>query len=219
MRIVQTTDRAYDAGDVRDFVSARRLARRFVDDLDHARNCSLGPTDADGIAHHLIRHLIFIEDIDLTNLSARHLALARGIARDVDRAGDLAEGVHLNDNLVRDLDRIRVLVDGLDLRLAPNLRFDIEAISDLAHGDGAIRDRHDVSQVAPMAGRLVEIATRLLPVRERVRYADEFKSELWEIAHASGALRPQLIYAARLVMSAGHLRAELRVPRRRGASQ
>jgi hypothetical protein len=215
MRIVRTTDDACGAGDIRDLFSARHLARRLVDDLDRSR----GRADADGLAHYLIRHLIFIRDIDLTNLSAGHLALARSIARDVARACDLAGGLHLNGNLARDLDRIRVLVDDLDLRLAPNLRLDVEAISDLAHGDGAIRDRHDVSQVAPMAGRLVVIAARLLPVRERARYVDEFKSELWEIAHASGALRPQLIYAARLVMSAGHLRAELRVPRRRGASR
>ncbi len=58
---------------------------------------------------------------------------------------------------------------------------------------------------------------RLLPVRDRARYAEEFRSELWEIAHAGGGRRAQLAYAARQVMAARQLRAGLRVPRRRGA--
>jgi hypothetical protein len=67
------------------------------------------------------------------------------------------------------------------------------------------------------AGRLVAAAARLLPVRERARYAEEFRAELWEIAQAGGR-RAQLAYAVRQVMAAWRLSAELRVPRRRGAA-
>ncbi len=84
----------------------------------------------------------------------------------------------------------------------------------------ANRRRREASRVAPAAGRLVvAAAARLLPTRERARYAEEFRSELWEIAHAGGRRRAQLAYAARQVMSAWRLRAELRVPRRRGAAR
>jgi hypothetical protein len=68
-----------------------------------------------------------------------------------------------------------------------------------------------------MAGRLVAVAAQLLPVQERAQYAEEFRSELWGIAHASKARRPQFAYAARQVIRVRQLRAEVRVPRHRGA--
>jgi Protein of unknown function (DUF3662) len=73
-------------------------------------------------------------------------------------------------------------------------------------------------RVAPMAKRLVTAAAWLLPAWERARYVEEFRSELWEIAHAGGRRRTQLAYAARQAMSAWRLRADLKGPRRRGAA-
>lgn len=71
----------------------------------------------------------------------------------------------------------------------------------------------------PLAGRLLAAATRLLPAGDRARYAEEFRAELWEIAHAGASRRrAQLTYAAQQVMSAWRLSAELRVPRRRRAA-
>jgi hypothetical protein len=70
--------------------------------------------------------------------------------------------------------------------------------------------------VAPSAGRLAAAAARLLPASERARYAEEFRSELWEIAQADSR-RAQLAYAARQLVAARRLRAGLQVPRRRGA--
>jgi len=72
-------------------------------------------------------------------------------------------------------------------------------------------------RVAPVAGRLVAAAALVLSARDRLRYTEEFLSELWEIARAGGGRRPQLAYAVRQVMAAPRLRVGLRVPRRRGA--
>jgi hypothetical protein len=78
-----------------------------------------------------------------------------------------------------------------------------------AAGSGGRRAAVRVSPVA---------AARLLPARERTRYAEEFRSELWEIAQVGAAGRAQMAYAARQVMAAPRLRAGLWVPRRRGAA-
>ena len=72
-------------------------------------------------------------------------------------------------------------------------------------------------RLAPVAERLLAVAARLLPASDRVRYAGEFGSELWEIAHAGGRRRAQLGYAARQVRSAWQLGRELQAPQRRRA--
>jgi hypothetical protein len=69
----------------------------------------------------------------------------------------------------------------------------------------------------PVAAGLLAAAARLLPAKERLRYAEEFRSELWEIAQAGGRCRAQLAYAARQLLAARRLRAALRAPQRRGA--
>ncbi|SRR6266496_2792197 len=82
----------------------------------------------------------------------------------------------------------------------------------------AWRGQRGAGRVAPLAGRMLAAAARLLPAGDRARYAEEFRSELTEIAR-TGAGRPrQLVYAARVVMSAQRLRADLRAPRRRRAA-
>jgi hypothetical protein len=72
-------------------------------------------------------------------------------------------------------------------------------------------------QRSAAAARLLLYATRILPTGDRARYIAELGSELSEIAWAGGGRRAQLIYAARQVLHAWQLRAELRAPRRRGA--
>ena len=73
-------------------------------------------------------------------------------------------------------------------------------------------------RVAPVARRLITAAAWLLPARERARYVEEFRSELWEIAHVGGRRRAQLVYAVRQVLSAWRLRCGLSAPRRRGTA-
>jgi len=80
------------------------------------------------------------------------------------------------------------------------------------------RRQRGAGWVAPSASRLLAAATRLLPVADRARYAEEYRSELWEIAHAGQPRRSQIRYAARQAASSLRLRAELRAARRRKAS-
>ena len=80
------------------------------------------------------------------------------------------------------------------------------------------RGQHRVGRVAPSAARLLAVVAGMLPAADRDRYAEEYRSELWEIAHAGQSRRRQLYYAFRQVVSFPRLYAELRVPRRRGAA-
>lgn len=61
-------------------------------------------------------------------------------------------------------------------------------------------------RIAPLTGHLLAAAARLLPVGDRARYGEEFRSELAEIARAGAGRRPQLAYAVRQVMSVRRLR-------------
>ncbi len=67
----------------------------------------------------------------------------------------------------------------------------------------------------PSAGRLLAAAVRVLPTADRVRYAEEYRSELWEIARAGQPRHSQLLYAFLQVVSSLRLRAELRASRQR----
>ena len=155
--------------------------------------------------------------------------LIRDLIRDVELAYDLSRKD--DDELLsaRDLAR-RVAVDlesgragGAVIILVRELARILERIDVLLSFEGAslavdrIPERLPAVRVAPVADRLTAAAARVLPARDRARYAEELQSELWEIVRAGGDRRRQLAYAARQVMAAPRLRAGLRVPRRRGA--
>ena len=80
--------------------------------------------------------------------------------------------------------------------------------------------RREVSRVAPTAGRLLAAAARLLPPADRDRYAEEYQSELWELAQSGTGhgRRRQLGYALRQFRSAPRTGMALRSPRRRSAA-
>lgn len=80
------------------------------------------------------------------------------------------------------------------------------------------QEQHGARRVVPLAGQLLAAAARLLPAGDRARYAEEFRSELAEIARAGAGRRRQLAYAARVVLSVRRLRADLQAPRRRRAA-
>ena len=73
-------------------------------------------------------------------------------------------------------------------------------------------------RVAPSATRLLTVAARLLPPAERARYAEEYRSELWELAQAGNGRIRQLRYALRQLRSAPSMSFALRSPRRRSAA-
>jgi hypothetical protein len=75
--------------------------------------------------------------------------------------------------------------------------------------------RRNKGMVVWSTGRLlVFVATRLLPRSDRNRYAEEFDSELWDLAEARGGWWRQTAYACRLLVRAVHLRFVLKAHRR-----
>ncbi len=135
----------------------------------------------------------------------------------VDLARDLVEILTLDLDhdpviaLDRDLDFARAPARALALALA--LAHDLS----LARTAGD-RGQHGPGRVAPSAERLLDAAARLLPAADRARYAEEYRSELREIAHSGRSRRRQLRYASRQLASSVPLHAELLTPRRRKAS-
>jgi uncharacterized membrane protein len=100
-----------------------------------------------------------------------------------------------------------------------NLAFSCQGVLNIVHFERvfAAPEQPEV-RTAPAVGCLLAAAGRLLPPADRARYAGEFQSEVWELAHAGVSRRVQLVYAARQLMRAWNLRAELRAPRRRQAA-
>jgi hypothetical protein len=72
--------------------------------------------------------------------------------------------------------------------------------------------------VTPSAARLLARPARLLPAADRARYAEEYCSELTELAQAGAGRLGQLGYALRQLYSAPRTGRALRSPRRRGAA-
>jgi DNA-directed RNA polymerase specialized sigma24 family protein len=70
---------------------------------------------------------------------------------------------------------------------------------------------------ARAAARVAGLATRVLPVAHRVRYRDEYQSELYEISSAGASWWQQMMYAIRLLDRSWELRFELRQQKTRRA--
>jgi hypothetical protein len=88
---------------------------------------------------------------------------------------------------------------------------------DRVSSPAVVPGRHGTSRIVPSAARLLSYAARFLPVGNRARYTEEFRSELWDLAATGAGRRGQLIYAIRQAGSVLRLRLELRSPRRQGA--
>jgi hypothetical protein len=171
---------------------------------------------ATNIANELTR----IADIARDGNLATDRDLARGISRDFDRvhrqvryfadcvAGSLAMAWAIRD---RHLDSIN--------QATYRLRCDLKSCSSLV---GRLLAGFDVSTefigdtragMGRAASRLVAIAVAVLPRAHQGRYAEEFRSELFELASAATPRWRQIGYAMRLLDRAWVLRAELRTPR------
>ena len=109
----------------------------------------------------------------------------------------------------------RILVRVLDSVLGNALAVLAAA---LAVGRPSHADRqHAAGRIAPSASCLLAAAARLLPDADRARYAEEFRSELGELAGAGAGRWQQMRYALCQLRSAPQLSRALRSPRRRGA--
>ena len=158
----------------------------------------LGPACAlaNNLGHDLIDALTRAVDLDRTRAlaldlargldAALHLDTALDLAPTRFRAHDLVDALTCDVDVDVDLDRdlrhaISVAVDlDRDLRHASDLARAFARADDRALSHGAGR-RHSKA-----AQRLVGAAAWMLPPGERPRYAEEFGSELAEIALAGG---------------------------------
>jgi hypothetical protein len=76
------------------------------------------------------------------------------------------------------------------------------------------RRQRQPSLVAPSASRVITAAANLLPPAYRVRYTEEYRAELLDLAKAGAGYRQQFQYAILLVICAPSLRRSLLVPHR-----
>ena len=80
------------------------------------------------------------------------------------------------------------------------------------------RGQPEARWVAPSAASLLTTAARLLPAAHRGRYAEEYRSELWDLAQAGAGRMRQLRYAFCQLRSALPMSVTLRSPRRRSSA-
>lgn len=74
------------------------------------------------------------------------------------------------------------------------------------------------ARVVPLAARLLTAAAYPLPDGDRVRYAEEYRAELWDLAQAGAGRIRQLRYALRQLRNALPTGFALRSLRRRSAA-
>jgi hypothetical protein len=65
------------------------------------------------------------------------------------------------------------------------------------------------------ASRLAGVASFLLPIADRARYSEEYRSELWDLAQAGAGRIRQLLCALRQIRNALPTNSALRSPRRK----
>jgi hypothetical protein len=81
-----------------------------------------------------------------------------------------------------------------------------------------ISDRGHPARPGRSVSGLVGAAAFLLPVTDRARYAEEYRSELWDLAQSGAGRLRQLLYALRQLRRAIPMGLALRSPRRRSAA-
>jgi len=82
----------------------------------------------------------------------------------------------------------------------------------------AARGHRGTGHVVLSAAGLLVVAARVLPAAHRARYAEEYRSELWDLAQSGVGRLRQLQYALRQLCSAFPVGFTLRSPRRKSAA-
>jgi hypothetical protein len=166
-----------------------------------------------------------VEETNRARALAREIESALGRARiafpdiDIDIDIALASALTLTRERVLTRDRARNIDPGLDRDLAflrdraDDLVGELSRINLIWAGGGQPAGKRAV----PLARKLLEAAVILLPASSRTRYAEEFQSELAELAIAGARRLRQLTYAVRVITAVPQLRGDLRTPRRHRA--
>jgi len=191
----------------RDLADARDLARIICGDRDLTK--ALGSARARG--SYLAGDLAVTRDRDR---ATRGTALDPSLTLDRALAGTRA--------YVKGRDRARISANELakDLAiagdLAGDLARDLNTARHLANAaDRDTEERDDQPCPARPAARVAWTAACLLPRRDRIRYDLEYRSELADLAATGMSRLQQLRHAARLLVRAPLLRADLAIARRR----
>lgn len=208
---------------------ANRLAQALVHDLDLTRSyiLDLALTCADDYDRDEVLKLAGTLDSILADASVladnpiRHFSVVRNLANELapihfdanDRARLVSYRNERARGRARDLDRGFIHVRSLADELADEL-----ARARPGTRTAGASGQRKVKGIAPWAASLLAAAVRLLPAADRARYAEEYLSELWDLAQSGARRRRQLGYALRQFRSAPLLGFALRFPRRRGAA-
>jgi hypothetical protein len=148
------------------------------------------------------------------------LARAPVLADDLDLGFTHMREVILGDNARRDREIITVhnLASDLIRYVARYFAGEINMTLNRPASQAVSGRQQRTCSIASSAGRLLAAAARLLPAADRGRYAEEYRSELWEIASTGTGRLQQVRYAVSQLARAAHLRAAVMTPRRRNAS-
>lgn len=236
IRVVDFVAKARDLSSKLD--GGLRLARHIADTFDsdladviehaaasasalvNALPSSLPVTDsfAGEPAHYLtIRALEASQAVE--DALARARCLAPGTSQRVVNPSAAATFLIRADDLVRNLAQVSALAhEVVDLVEVARVQSIERSLAEQSVPLSKSREGSQAPRIAPSAGRLAAAAAWLLPARDRTRFHEEYRSELWDLATAGAARRQQICYALRQLRCAVPLRFTVLSPRRRKAS-
>jgi hypothetical protein len=119
-------------------------------------------------------------------------------------------------DLANDLARIRDATWGNGLAHGDLSRLQ-DSVRDLAGSRAAARWQRSIRQVPALAAWLLA-AVRLLPAADRARFAEEYRSELWDLTRPGAGRLRLLGYVMRQLLRILPLCVVLRSPRHRSAA-
>lgn len=198
----------------RDIARAQDVARDIAGNLASARDIAEA-VDLDlELVSGITAELQFVSSI--ANGTVRELATASDLTTALKKTRILAAALLAVGDCDLDLD------SEIDISLALTItgaRSDAIALAgrlDVIRSDD-VADQMRGNCAVRVAVLLAGVAARLLPTGGHARYAEEYRSELHELAAAGNPRRSQVRYALRLLQTALPLRIELRDPLRRKA--
>ena len=196
-----------------DSTATRKLAQVLDRDFNRACDCDLARSLGLDFGHAVELELEVDSTLAISHVLNHLLTGAEFSNHHV----DLAEALNLTDELSRSIDRIRRRIIHGDPAVGTNPSFGAalekarQRVAELFQQLAASREQPGEAarvHISPLAGRAADAAARLLPRCDRLRYSEEYRAELYELAFDSR--RAQWGYAVRLLACALPLRRELR---------
>jgi hypothetical protein len=217
--LARVLDRALDL--VRAGNLTRDLGLGLARALELDRDLNLGIASARGLVADLARALS--RDLELASACGLDRALGHdldlALGRDLELALTLASDLDIASNRAPTFDRDLASARTGARSLAYELQLLRDRVAELDRTPWTVPPGHDSGKrvqarpVALSARRLAVAAAWLLPAGDRARYGDEYRSELWDLAHAGAGRRQQVGYAFRQFVRAVPMRQAVLAPR------